>query len=221
MCAAVNATALVRVGAATPDEMGHCDLVEVREVANRKIMLFEQSTGDTRLATVVLRASTDSVINDLARAVDDSVNCVKAMCKEASFVAGGGAFEMELARHVKEFGDTTSGLDQYAIRKFSEALEVVPRTLAETSGMRGTETISALKAAHLEEGKADFGIDIEASGISDMQTKGILDLYTMKESALRLAVDAAVTVLRVDQIIMSKQAGGPKPGGPGGMPPGM
>jgi len=214
MCSAVNATGLVRVGAATPDEMGYCDLVEVREVSGRKLTVFEQTTGDTRLATVVLRASTDSVINDMGRAIDDAVNTVKAMCNNAKFVAGAGAFEMELARMVKAFGDTTTGLDQYAIKKFSEALEIVPRTLAETTGMPGTETLSELRAAHLE-GKSNFGVDIENSGIGDLASQGVLDLYTMKESALRLAVDAAVTVLRVDQIIMAKQAGGPKPPGGG------
>ncbi|CAM9762515.1 unnamed protein product [Heterosigma akashiwo] len=219
LCAAVNATALVRVGAATPDEMGHCDLVEVREVAGRKILVLEQTAaGDTRLATVVLRAATDSVINDLARAVDDAVNAVKTLCRDGALVAGGGAFEAELAKSVAELGERTAGLDQYAVRKFAEALAVVPRTLAETTGMPGTETMARLTAAHAR-GEAGAGVDIDDSDVADMPSKGVVDLYACKESAIRLAVDAAVTVLRVDQIIMSKQAGGPKapPGGGPGM----
>ncbi|OQR96764.1 T-complex protein 1 subunit theta [Achlya hypogyna] len=220
LCRAVNATALVRLGAPTPEEMGFCDFVGVQEIGGKKITIFRQEEEDAKMSTILLRASTDNVLNDLERAIgstiDDGVNTVKAACKEGRFVAGGGAAEIEIARQIEAYGNTTPGLDQYAIKKFAEALEIVPRTLAENAGQQATQVISSLYAAH-GAGKANAGVDVECeseSGVVDnMLAADVLDHLATKKSALRLGADVAITVLRVDQIIMAKAAGGPKPRG--------
>jgi T-complex protein 1 subunit theta len=216
ICQALRATALVRLGPATPDEMGYCDKIEVQEVGGRNITVLEQKDADSRLATIVLRASTESLLNDVSRAVDDGVQCIKAMCDDGRFVPGGGAAELELSHQIHTFADSQTGLDQYAIAKFADALEVVPRILCETSGMDATAVLTRLHAAH-EKGEVNMGVDIspEGEGLADMAQAGVIDLLATKENALRLAVDAVLTVLRVDQIIMSKPAGGPKPRAPG------
>jgi T-complex protein 1 subunit theta len=100
-------------------------------------------------------------------------------------------------------------LSQYAMRKFADALEVVPRTLSENAGFNPTDILASLYAAH-QEGNANVGVNIEQAGIKDMTSAGILDLYATKEQAYRLASDTAITILRIDQIIMAKAAGGPK-----------
>jgi len=112
-----------------------------------------------------------------------------------------------------------TGLEQYATQKFAEALEVVPRTIADSSGQDAEKSISTLYNEH-NAGNSNAGIDCESTSSSplDAVKAGLLDSLEVKMSAIRLAVDAALTVLRVDQIIMSKPAGGPKPGGPGAGP---
>ena len=95
------------------------------------------------------------------------------------------------------------------MRKFADALEVVPRTLSENAGFNPTDILASLYAAH-QEGQANVGVNIEQVGIKDMTGAGILDLYATKEQAYRLASDTAITILRIDQIIMAKAAGGPK-----------
>ncbi|GLD94279.1 hypothetical protein PINS_up002890 [Pythium insidiosum] len=216
LCRAVNANALVRLGAPTPDEMGFCDSVMVKEIGGKKVTIFRQEKEDAKMSTIVLRASTENVLNDIERAIDDGVNCVKATCKDARFVAGAGATELELSRQIKSFGEATPGLDQYAIKKFGDALEIVPRILAENAGQMATEVISSLYAAHAT-GNLNAGVDVEdeteSHVVSNALSKGIWDHLETKKSAIRLGVDAAVTVLRVDQIIMAKPAGGPKPRG--------
>ncbi|RHY04379.1 hypothetical protein DYB36_000901 [Aphanomyces astaci] len=212
LCRAVNATALVRLGAPTPEEMGFCDHVSVQEVGGKKITVFRQDQEDAKMATIILRASTDNVLNDLERAIDDGVNTVKAACKDGRFVAGGGATEIEVARQIEAFGNTIPGLDQYAIKKFAEALEIVPRMLAENAGQQGTEVISSLYAAH-GAGKANAGVDVETGVVENMLAANVVDHLETKKAALRLGADVAITVLRVDQIIMAKAAGGPKPRG--------
>ncbi|CAI5528020.1 unnamed protein product [Closterium sp. Naga37s-1] len=111
----------------------------------------------------------------------------------------------------------TFSLDQYAIDKYSEALEVIPRTLAENAGMDVTEILSALYAAHSggpdgTGGNFRVGVDVTGAGVRDLTTDNIWDLFATKYWAIRFAADAVTTVLRVDQIIMAKVAGGPRRG---------
>jgi len=211
ICRAIGAKALVRLGPPSPDEMGFCDKVSVKEIGGRKVTIFHQEKEDTRVATIILRASTDNLLNDLERAVDDGVNTAKALCGEGRLLPGAGATEIELARQIRAFADTCPGLDQYSIKAYSEALEVVPRTLADNSGQHATDIISSLYAAHAA-GDTKAGVEIEAPGgvKNKADEDGILDSLATKISAFRLAADAAITVLRVDCIIMSKAAGGPK-----------
>jgi T-complex protein 1 subunit theta len=226
LCATVGATALVRMGPATPEEMGKCHKVYMKEYGTKKVTLFEQAgSEDTLVASIVLRSSVVSVINDLERACEDGLSTVQHMCKDASFLPGAGAFEMEMASRLRTLANETDSLDQYAIRKFGEAFETIPRVLAVNSGQPSTMLVSSLYAAHgndesssemknNETGEvvkgANVGVNIKG-GVLDAKNAGIYDLMVTKESGVRLSVDAALTVLRVDQIIMSKQAGGPKP----------
>lgn len=215
LCKAVGATALVRLGAPTPEEMGFCDSVSVQELSSRLVTVFRQDDEDSAVATIVLRGATMNVLDDLERSIADAVNIAKLLCKDGRLVPGAGAAEIELAARVAAYGAGVPGLEQYAINKYAEALEVVPRILAENSGQTPTDVISALYAAHAG-GKAGAGVDVDGDAVTiDAPAKGIVDSMAAKQMALRLASEAAITILRVDTIIMSKQAGGPKPRAPG------
>jgi T-complex protein 1 subunit theta len=118
-------------------------------------------------------------------------------------VYGAGATEFTLAQRITTFADLSPGLDQYAIRAFGTALKIVPRMLADTAGMDANGILADLAAAN----DSQVGVDLQGERV---HSTTVLDLYQTKLSAIQLAVDAALTVLRVDQIIMSKQSGGPK-----------
>lgn len=192
--------------------------IEVREIGGRKITVFSQDLDeDTSIATILVRASTENVLNDVERAIDDGAHAIKALGDDPRLLPGAGAVELELSKRLKAYADEVMGIDQYAIRKFAEAFEVVPRTLADNSGCVPTTIMHVLHAAHNPDNvdesvnTANFGFDIENLKPFDVTTAGIYDIYATKANALRLAVDAAVTILRIDQIVMSKPAGGPKP----------
>jgi len=209
LCQAVRATALVRLGPPTPDEMGHANSVKQQEIGGRAVTVFTGS-GDARLATIVLRASTSSLLQDIERAIDDGVHAVQQACRDGRLIPGAGATEAHLSVKIKQFADTCPGLDQYSIRAFAKALEFVPRTLAENAGLDAPRVVADLTAAHAA-GENDMGVDITGESERGITNCGeVVDLLVTKESAFRLAIDAALTVLKVDQIIMSKQAGGPK-----------
>lgn len=215
LCRAVRARPLVALGAVRQEDAGFASRVHVKIIGMTKICVFEQEeVDDASVATVLLRASTHNILNDVERAVDDGVNIVKAMGKNAPchFIAGGGAADIEIARRLLDHGAKSTGLDQYAIKKFGEALEVIPRTLAENAGQDGMAQIAKLYAAH-ESGKINMGINIDTTGdgaLIDMVENNVVDLAITKKQALILATDAVVTILRVDQIIQAKKAGGPK-----------
>ena len=157
---ATGATALPRMTPPTAEELGLADSVYVDELGDTEIVVFKVGDKESRVSTIVIRGSTDNYMDDIERAVDDGVNVFKGLCKDGRLVAGGGATEIELARQVAAWGETHPGLEQYSINKFAEALEVVPRVLAENSGVKPKEVISKLYAAH-SEGNTNMGFDIE------------------------------------------------------------
>ncbi|KAK7730858.1 T-complex protein 1 subunit theta [Cytospora paraplurivora] len=217
ICRVVGATPLARLGAPMPDEMGSVDVVETLEIGGDRVTVFRQEDEITRTATLVLRGATQNHLDDVERAVDDGVNVIKAITKDSRMVPGAGASEIELVERISAHGEKTPGLAQYAIKKFGEAFEVIPRTIAESAGLDATEVLSRLYAAHSRKDKWTVGVDIENdddTGILDAQENGILDLMVTKSWAIKLATEAARTVLSVDQIIVARQAGGPKPPGP-------
>lgn len=222
ICRVVGATPLARLGAPMPDEMGNVDVVETLEIGGDRVTVFRQENETTRTATLVLRGATQNHLDDLERAVDDGVNAIKAVSRDGRLVPGAGAAEMQLVERIAAFADKTPGLAQYAIRKYAEAFEVVPRLLAESAGLDATEVLAALYTAHSaahgdKKGVCCTGVDVEnndGTGVLDAREEGILDLLVTKNWAVKLATEAARTVLSVDQIIVARQAGGPKPPGP-------
>uniref|UniRef100_A0A1D1Z0K5 CCT-theta n=1 Tax=Anthurium amnicola TaxID=1678845 RepID=A0A1D1Z0K5_9ARAE len=215
-CRTTGAIALLKLSQPNPDELGYADSLSVEEIGGVRVTIIKNEEGGNAVSTIVLRGSTDSILDDLERAVDDGVNSYKAMCRDSRIVPGAAATEIELARRLKEFSFKETGLDQYAITKFAESFEMVPKTLAENAGLNAVEVISSLYAEHAS-GNAKVGIDLDEGACKDASTMKVWDLYHTKFFALKYAADAACTVLRVDQIIMAKPAGGPRRDQPAGM----
>jgi len=220
VCRTVGASTVIRLtDPPTIEQLGFCDSAGEEEIGSTKCTVFRRDAEGCKVATLVVRGSTQNILDDLERAIDDGVNVVKAMGKDTRFLGGAGATEIHLAHTLSQFADQQSGLDQYAVKKFAEAFEIIPRTLAENSGQDATSLISSLYSAHAGATNPDesvIGVNVEGGGTCNVVEKGIFDLYLTKLNAIKLAVDAAVTVLRVDQIIMSKPAGGPKAPAQGG-----
>lgn len=215
ICKAIGAVPVVNLRAPTLEELGSADQVTVEEIGSTKVTIFRENKG-SGIATIVIRASTTNTLDDLERVVDDGVNVFKAMTRDGSFVAGAGATEIELSKQLQAFGASTKGLSHYAIRKFAEAFEVIPRTLAENAGQKATEALARLYAAHDKGNKAD-GLDIETGEVKNAVDLQVLDLMQTKRWGIKFATDAAITILKIDQIIVAKRAGGPKPPAQGPM----
>jgi len=228
LCRAVNATPLPKLTPPTAEELGYADLVRVDELGDTSVVIFKMEATESKISTVVVRGATENYMDDIERAIDDGVNTYKGICRDGRLVAGAGALEMELAKEVTSYGEKCEGLEQYAVQRFAQALHVVPKMLAENTGVKANVVIAELAAAHAE-GKAHAGFDIESDSASTLKEDGtkhtinavenqVFDLMVAKYWGLKYATDAAATILRVDQIIMAKRAGGPKPRGQGAGP---
>lgn len=208
---ALGGSILVRLDAPTPEEIGTASEVYTTEISSTQCTVFRRDEEDNRLATIVLRASTTNVLDDAERAIDDGVNTVKNITRNPAFCAGAGATEIHLASKLQTFAKCQPGLDQYAVERFGQAFEAIPRTIAENAGLNAEEIIAKL---YSETAKSPFyGIDVEGTNIDnevkDMKKLEIFDSMECKSWGIKLAVDAVLTILKVDQIIMSKPAGGP------------
>ncbi|KAJ8619556.1 hypothetical protein MRB53_028085 [Persea americana] len=193
-----GAVALLKLSQPNPDELGYADSISVEEIGGVWVTIVKNEEGGNTVAIVALRGSTDSILDDLERAVDDGVNTYQAMCRDSRIIPGAAATEIELARQLKEFSFKETGLDQYAIAKFAESFEMVPKTLADNAGLNAMEIISSLYAEHAA-GNTKVGIDLQEGVCKDVSTTNVWDLYVTKFFALKYAADAACTVLRVDQ----------------------
>ncbi len=214
LCETLGATALNRMGPPLPEEAGFATSIEVIEISSHKVT--QVMAKDTKVSTIVLRGATPNMLAEVERSIVDAVNVVRCMCvkQELQFCAGGGATELEVASAIHKFGDSKTGLEQYAIHKVAEALEVVPKVLAKNSGLDADETLAALNAAHFK-GSKFACVNVDAQGraknaVVDAVELGIYDHLGSKIWALRLAMDAVLTVLRIQHIIVAKQAGGPR-----------
>ncbi|KHJ83174.1 TCP-1/Cpn60 chaperonin family protein, partial [Oesophagostomum dentatum] len=135
LCRTVGAQAQARICAPAVNLLGTCDTVTVKEIGDENVVVFDNKGEKGNVATVIIRGSSQSRIDDVERAVDDAVNTYKALTKDAKLLPGAGAVEIELARQIESFGEKCPGLEQYAIKKFAYALETLPKSIAENAGM--------------------------------------------------------------------------------------
>ena len=203
----IGATLLVRLGAPTKEEMGYADEIKLTEVSSQKCILIRRENENNKISTVVLRGTTNDMLDNLERVVNCGVNAYRAVCKNPEFVAGAGAIDMYLSQGIVEYSREVKSLDQYAIEAFGEAFEVIPRTIMENSGINVNEKLSTLRAKNTK--NPNMGINIKTGEIEDASNFGVLDHLETKRWAIKHAYNSIRTIIKIDQIIVAKPAGGP------------
>jgi len=202
-------------------DLGHAGLVEEKKVGG-EAMVFVEKCKDPKSVTVFVRGGTDHVVSEVERAVVDARGAVSSALQDGKYVVGGGSVEMEIARELQAYAIQIGGREQLAIQAFAEALESIPRALAENAGMDVIDTIVALRNKHKEKDGKSIGVDVIAGKVADLRSLGIFEPAKVKKQAMASATETSRLILRIDDIISSKGGkGGMPPGGPGGMGGGM
>jgi thermosome len=203
-------------------DLGFAKNVEERRVGKDK-MVFVEGCKNPKSVTILIRGGTDRMVDEAERSLHDAKCVVRNVIQDPHLVAGGGAPEEEVATKLREFAKSFSGREQLAVLKFAEAIEEVPLTLAENSGLDPVDILVEIRAAH-SRGEKSAGVNVFSGKISDMAKANVLEPASVKKQAIKSATEAAITLLKIDDVIAASApkggAGGHAPGMEG-MPPGM
>ena len=197
----------------TPKDLGTAELVEQRKVETEK-WVFIEGCKNPRAITILIRGGSQRVVDEVDRSLHDSLMVVKDVIEKPAVVAGGGAPEEYLASNLKDWADRFEGREQLAIKKYAEALEIIPLTIAENAGMDPINTMVTLRAKQ-SQGKKWTGIDARNTRVADMYSLDIIEPAAVKEQIIKSATEAACMILRIDDVIASS---GGKGGGARGPP---
>ncbi len=212
---ATGANIVSSVDELSKDELGFAGLVEEQKIAGEE-MIFVRECKNPKAVSILIRGGTEHVVDEAKRAADDAVLGVSAAIEDGRIVIGGGSIEIELSKRLKEYAESVGGREKLAINAFSEAIEVVPRTLAESTGKDSIDLLIEVRTQH-EKGNSYYGIDVIAGKVADMKTLGVVEPMRIKTQAIKSASDVAEMILRIDDVITSKAPSTP-PMPPGGMP---
>lgn len=216
---ATGANLITNLDDLKPEDLGEAGLVYEKKIFD-EILTFVEDSKDPKAVSLILRGSTKHVAEEIERAVEDAIGVVASTVEDKKVVAGGGAPEIAISKGLKEFADSISGREQLAIAAFAEALEVVPRTLAENAGLDSIDALVDLRAAH--EKSFYMGLDVFQGDVVDMYQAGVVEPMRVKKQAIQSAAEASEMILRIDDMIATKGMGGaPDMEGMGGMPGGM
>ncbi|MFC6721416.1 thermosome subunit alpha [Halobacteriaceae archaeon SHR40] len=210
----------------TADDLGFAGSVAEKELAGDE-KIFVEDVEDAKAVSLILRGGTEHVVDEVERAVDDALGVVAATLEDGKVLVGAGAPETALSLELRDFADSVGGREQLAIEAFADAIEVIPRTLAENAGMDPIDSLVELRSQH-DAGNSTVGLDAETGEVTDAQDRAVEPLR-VKTQAVESATEAAVMLLRIDDVIAAGDLKGGQgdddeddaPGGPGGGMGGM
>jgi thermosome len=200
----------------TNSDLGFAGIVEEQKIAGEQ-MIFVRECKNPKSVSILIRGGTEHVVDETERSLEDALGSLVSALEVGRVVAGGGAPEEAVSKGLREFAQSFSGREQLAVLAFADAMEVIPRTLAENAGLDPIDILVELRSAH-EEDKITFGVDVFSGKIVDMRAKGVIEPLKIKTQAIKSAAEAAEMILRIDDII---SAGKLEKGGMPQMPPGM
>ena len=204
----------------TGEDLGMSELVEEKKVADDR-MTFVTGCKNPKAVSILIRGATEHVVDELERAFQDALGVTSTAVKEGKITAGGGSAAMEISQGLKDYAATVGGREQMAIEQFANAIEIIPRTLAENAGLDPINMLIDLRKAH-KDGNKFAGLDAYTGNIINMMDNKVLEPLKVGVQAITSATEAAVMILRIDDVIAAKEIKGPPDmGGMGGMPPGM
>ena len=215
---ATGAQIVMNIKDLSAKDLGYAGIVEERKIAGEE-MTFVEKCKEPKAVTLLIRGGSEHVIDEVDRAVQDAVNGIAAAIELGKIVPGGGAIEVELAKRIRKYAETFKGREQLAVNAFADALEIIPKSLAENAGLDPIDKLAQMRSEH-DKNRVSMGLDVFSGEIQDMTKLGVIEPMKIKLQAIKSAAEVAEMILRIDDIISSgtseKPAMPQMPGGPGG-----
>ena len=196
---ATGARIISNVKEISSEDLGEAGLVEEKKIGEDK-MIFVRECKEPKAVSILIRGGTEHVVEEAKRAMDDAILGIAATLEMGSYVYGGGAIEIELARKLRDYAEGIGGKEQLAINAFADALEIIPRTLAESTGKDAVELLVEAKSKH-DNGEIASGINVFKGEVADMKKLGVVEPTKIKVQAISSATEVAEMILRIDDVI--------------------
>jgi len=206
------------LGDLAPKDLGAAGMVEERKVGDDK-MIFVEKCKDPHSVAILIRAGLERMVDEAERAMTDALSVVSDVVENNKIVAGGGAVEVETARALRSYATRVGGREQLAVEAFADALEVIPKALAENAGLEAIDIIVELRSAHDKAEGKSMGVNVFTGKVGNMLDIGVVEPIVVKEQAIKSAAESATMILRIDDVIAAtkpKEGPGKTPGGPEG-----
>jgi thermosome len=185
-------------------DLGMAGLVEERKIGEDK-MIFVEKCKDPRSVAVLIRAGLERMVDEAERAMTDALSVVSDVIENNKIVAGGGAVEIEIAKELRGYATKVGGREQLAVEAFANAVEIIPRTLAENAGLEPIDVIVDARAAHDKPDGQYMGVNVFNGKVENMSAKGVVEPVVVKEQAIKSAAESASMILRIDDVIASSK----------------
>ena len=222
---ATGAKVVANLDGLSSKDLGFAGKVEEIKIGDDK-MTFVTDCKNPKAVSILIRGTTEHVIDELERGLHDALSVVKVAIEDGKMTAGGGAAAIAIAMGLRDYAPTVGGREQMAIEAFADAIEIVPKTLSENAGLDPIDMMLEIRSAH-KKGKKYSGINVLAGKVDDMLKNNVIEPLRVSMQEIEASSEAATMILRIDDVIASKGGGAPggmppgmPPGGMGGMPPG-
>jgi len=202
----------------TSNDLGYAGSVEEKKIGDDK-MTFVTKCKNPKAVSILIRGTTEHVVDELERALHDALSVVKVALEDGKMTAGGGAGATEVAMSLRDYAPTVGGREQMAIEAFANAMEIVPKTLSENAGLDPIDMMLEVRSQH-KKGNINAGINVLYGKVDDMLKNKVIEPLRVSLQEIEASSEAATMILRIDDVIASRGGGAP-PGAEGGMPPGM
>ena len=218
---ATGAIVVANLDELSTKDLGLAGNVEECKIGDDK-MTFITGCKNPKAVSILIRGSTEHVVDELERGMHDALFVVKVALEDGKMTAGGGAAATEIAMNLREYATSVGGREQMAIEAYANAVEIIPKTLAENAGLDPIDMMIEVRTAH-KKGNKYAGVDVLNGKVGDMLKINVVEPLRVSVQEIQSSTEAATMILRIDDIIASKGGGGGgmPPGGPGGMPGGM
>jgi len=200
VCKTLNCKPIASLDHFQPEMLGTADVVEEVQAGTSKVVKFSGIQNQGRTVSVLVRGSNKLVLEEADRSIHDALCVIRCLVKKRFLIAGGGAPEIELALRLAEYSNTLAGMEQYCFRQFSEALEVIPFTLAENAGLNPISTVTELRNKHAQ-GEKMAGINVRKGAITNILEENVVQPLLVSTSAIHLASETVRSILKIDDIV--------------------
>ncbi|PNX51059.1 MAG: thermosome subunit [Thermoplasmata archaeon M8B2D] len=223
---ATGAKIIGNLDSLTSKDLGYAGVVEEKKIGDDK-MTFITECKNPKAVSILIRGTTEHVIDELERGLHDALSVVAVAIEDGKMTAGGGAAATAISMALRDYAPTVGGREQMAIEAFANAIEIVPKTLAENAGLDPIDMMLEIRSAH-KKGQKYAGINVFKGKVDDMLKNNVIEPLRVSMQEIEASSEAATMILRIDDVIASKGGGGGPPagmppggmGGMGGMPPG-